>query len=386
MGQFGGRGQFTPEQDAVGHNPLEFVLWNTPGAVIGANIIPGVGGALRLMNDQENPAVVIGIGVNGPTGITSDGTGGIALRPGVEPAPDDSELRLYSPDGTDFIRIINGSVNIHEGSTLRATFGTNAGIGSELIFFSDAIVTEEGRITPAANSLILSATGGAALAIQSDQGAAGARLEIPAGANASPSVTADGSGGASLRSSDLSDLFVADISAGGTRIVRNGTVSVGFEDTETDFENLATKSVIFYNTDVDERWRIAPALLAGQPEAPADGTLSNSPTIRLRIYNDPVGGPALESFDYTVQYREDNGGGTLDVDTEVVHTIRGVPAFGLIHDEGQNECLLRLPTWTGNVAGLIAGGTVNGCIFYDPGGVAGQRFKGVHAGALVNLG
>lgn len=117
---------------------------------------------------------------------------------------------------------------------------------------------------------------------------------------------------------------------------------------------------IYNGAGTDVRWTHDIAKIRGDASTPGDGASADSPTYGLRIYNDPVGAPALESFDSTWQYVVLAGGGTADVDTEYKLTLRGAAALGVVHDEGENACKLRLPTV--NVASMPV---TNGCIVYD---------------------
>lgn len=147
----------------------------------------------------------------------------------------------------------------------------------------------------------------------------------------------------------------------------------------------ATGLNIYNGNGTDVRWTRSTTIDRGDAATPADGAAANSPSYGLRIYNDPVGAPALESFDFTIQYVTLAGAGTADVDTTVNFVARGILGAQIYHDEGVNKCAFRVPDWDISVDGTPAN-MPDGSIIYDSTGAAGNRFMGKHAGAFVALG
>lgn len=234
---------------------------------------------------------------------------------------------------------------------------------------------------PTANANIQPGSG-AALTLLNDVGNAGVSLEAganravvignPQGSDISASDVRIGQGGNGLEVASAGWLFRV---SGSTRV--QGTSS------EVQLRN-ATSITVYNGNATDARWTRTISSDRGDSATPADGAAANSPTYGLRIYNDPAGAGALESFDYTIQYTTSAGAGSADVDTVVNHAVRGVIALGLFHDEGINACAVLLPSVDTSVVGVA--GFPDGVIIYDSTEAAGSRFRGKHAGAWVNLG
>lgn len=221
---------------------------------------------------------------------------------------------------------------------------------------------------PTSNAIIQPGAG-ADLKLYSDQGTVG--LLLAAGANGDSLVQSHGTGNAGMVSSDGTDYVV--MSTARLNVTRAGQQKMDGSDTTLNYLNAYITIWNVGNNDV--RWTRDTVQDRGDSATPADGASANSPTYGLRIYNDPVGAPALESFDGTQQYVVLAGGGTADVDTEWKLTLRGVQAWGAIHDEGENACKFRLP-----LANHLTMPVTNGTIFCDS--VTGVFYKGL-GGAWV---
>jgi len=110
-----------------------------------------------------------------------------------------SQVRLYSPDDTDFLAILNGGHQFFTASVSRVNIGDSSvaiNNATPLVFNSGADVTEQSRFTPSVGATTWLAASGSDIIIQNDQ--ANNAIVINDGVNGSVQINRDGSGTAYL--------------------------------------------------------------------------------------------------------------------------------------------------------------------------------------------
>lgn len=309
-------------------------------------ITNGAGIQMGQTGDYFMSNLMKALTTNGDLSIQYNGTGGLVLGGATATA---GTVKVASPDGTDTVEIINGTISLFTNSARRfAALDAQVSIrsGVPLIYYTDDGSTEISRITPTSTATTwLGASG--KHQIVSVAGTGGIVLGGATAANSSIEI-------------GLTDNDRMEMASGVTRFLIGGTRYLNIISGEVQFVN-APSVIMYAGSGSDPRFTLTTSDLLYQPaDATGGATTKNSPTItqRAKVWN----GSASLNHDTVLASTIFAGAGTTDIDNEFKVTIRGTTGLTLRYDQGGSGIWMIVPSVADNTA---VGTPANGMIVYN---------------------
>jgi hypothetical protein len=203
-------------------------------------------------------------------------------------------------------------------------------------------------------------------------------LRIHDGADGGFELRSDGVGLGHIGATVSDEITIAPGGLGGFTFALGGVSRFNATNTQIAVTRAAAAPFVIYNSGgADERWRISPSELLGQPNAaPGDAAANPSPTITLRQVIDPLGAPPPQNVDAVNQHVNIAIGAGGVAQTLWQFRVNGVQGLGIFWDEATGQCALEVPAWNTAITPPFR----NGQLVFDVLNPGGFSFYGSVAG------